>query len=162
MPRFTILKFPTRKGRLRGFTLVEAMVIVVILGVLAAIAYPSYLNQVRKSKRVVAKSALLDAANRQERLFFERRAYGSDMTELGYETLMVSFDRNSAPTTVSGEAVYTVSVETINGSGCGVAPCYKLRAVPQGDQAKDACGTFTLTSSNARGVSTSTPVSQCW
>ena len=61
------------KSQTRGFTLIELMIAVAILGIIAAIAYPSYLDQVRKSKRSDAQSALLQAANRQERFLNESR-----------------------------------------------------------------------------------------
>jgi len=145
----------------------EALITVVIIAILATIAYPSYVNQVRKSKRTVAKSALLDSANRQEQYYFDHKQYADAMNKLaGYSsaTPPILFDKDSAVTTDSAEAVYAVSVAAVDSSACGTAPCFKLQAAPQHDQANDACGTFTITSGNARGVnnSTSTPASECW
>jgi type IV pilus assembly protein PilE len=139
-----------------------------VVALLAAIAYPSYVGQIRKSKRAVAKSALLDTANRQEQFFFDNRAYADAMNKLrgytGSASTTILFDKSSTPTTVSGDALYAVSVAAVDNATCGSAPCFKLQAVPQNDQTNDACGTFTITSSNARDVSntTSTPASQCW
>jgi type IV pilus assembly protein PilE len=154
-------------ARPRGVTLIELVVVMTVVALLAAIAYPSYVGQIRKSKRAVAKSILLDAANRQEQYFFDNRAYADAMNKLtGYTSLIppILFDKDSTPTTVSADALYAVSVAAVDGAACGAAPCFKLQAVPQNDQANDACGTFTITSSNARAVSntTSTPASQCW
>jgi len=155
------------KPRQKGITLLELITVITIIGILASIAYPSYLNQIRKSKRAVAMSALLDTANRQEQYFFDNRVYADAMNKLtGYTSLMppILFDKDSSPTTVGGDALYAVSVAAVDVAACGTAPCFKLQAVPQNDQANDACGTFTITSSNARDVSntTSTPASQCW
>ena len=58
-----------------GFTLIELMITVAVVGILAAIAYPSYQDSIRKSRRADAKSALLDAAHRQERFFTENNQY---------------------------------------------------------------------------------------
>ena len=58
-----------------GFTLIELMITVAVVGILAAIAYPSYQDSVRKARRADAKSALLDAAQRQERFFTENNQY---------------------------------------------------------------------------------------
>jgi len=145
------------------------MVVVVIIAILAAIAYPSYIDQMRKSKRGAAKSALLDLSNRQEQYFFTNKAYANAVNMLpGYTaaTDPLLFDKNSAYTTVNADAVYAVSVATIddNPTSCGGAPCFQLQAVPQNDQQNDVCGTFTLTSSNKRDVSNAagTPASACW
>lgn len=60
-----------------GFTLIELMIVVAVIGILAAIAYPSYQDSIRKARRADAKSALLDAAQRQERFFTENNQYTS-------------------------------------------------------------------------------------
>ena len=160
--------FTLRHTRPNGVTLMELVAVMAIIALLAAIAYPSYVGQIRKSRRAVAKSVLLDTANRQEQYFFDNRAYADAMNKLtGYTSsasITILFDKNNIPTTVSGDALYAVSVAAVDVAACGAAPCFKLQAVPQNDQANDACGTFTITSSNARDVSntTSTPASQCW
>ena len=67
-----------------GFTLIELMIVVAIVGVLAAVAYPSYKRSVEKSRRAEGKALVLDAANRQERRFGDTNKYTDDMTKLGY------------------------------------------------------------------------------
>ena len=61
--------------RTSGFTLIEVMIVVAIVGVLAAVAYPSYLNQVRKSNRSAAQQFMLDAAVREQQLLLDQRGY---------------------------------------------------------------------------------------
>lgn len=146
-----------------GLTLVELLIALTIIGILAAIAYPSYLDQVRKSRRAVAKSALLDAANREEQYFFSKRSYAS-LTDLGYTTTY--FGKDGSPTS-EADAVYQLSAMTVNESPgtCGTAlpPCFQLSATPWHDQINDACNTFTLASDNVRDVSGgSASASECW
>src|SRR5271154_126450 len=69
-----------------GFTLVELMVTVAIVTILATIAVASYTSQIQKSRRTEAKSALLDLAGREERLFSTSNTYSSDEAALGYAT----------------------------------------------------------------------------
>lgn len=68
----------------QGFTLIELMITVAIVGILAAIAYPSYTAQVQKSRRADAQVALQEIAQRQEAYFLRNRSYAKDVTQLGY------------------------------------------------------------------------------
>lgn len=68
-----------------GFTLIELMVVVVIATILLAIAIPSYMSQVRQSRRTEAKTAILDLAGREERfLSTNPQSYSSVAAQLGY------------------------------------------------------------------------------
>jgi type IV pilus assembly protein PilE len=75
-----------RAQAMSGFTLVELMIVVVVLTMLAAIAIPSYSNQIRKSRRSEAKSALLDLAGREERYMATNGTYTSTPSNLGYSS----------------------------------------------------------------------------
>ena len=118
---------------LRGFTLIELMVVVVIATILVALAVPSYMSQVRRSRRVEAKTALLDLAGREERYFstsVNAANYSQTATDLGYP------NPPGFPTTV-GSGYYTVAVCAIGPGMCAAgkyssqtAPGFEIDAYP--------------------------------
>ena len=138
-----------------GFTLVELMIVIVIASTLLAIAIPSYIDKVRKSRRVEARTALLDLAGREERFFNTNNTYSSTASDLGYGT-------GAFPMAV-GSSYYTVSVAFTNYVVVppAIAPTYTITATAINDQLKDTqCKTFTLTSA---GLQTSAPnTTACW
>lgn len=141
----TLIKFaPTKQ---RGFTLIELMIVVVIIGILAAIGYPSYRNYVLRSNRTEGYAALTDAATRQERFFSNNNSYTADMTNL-------NFDAN--PYITNQNQFYSVAVDAPT-AGCPIASCFSITATAQGRQADDTgCPTLTLNSQGTR-----TPA-DCW
>lgn len=70
-------------NKLKGYTIVELMIAVAIVGVLAGIVYPSYTDGVKRSRRAEAMTTLMMVANRQEQYYADNRTYTTDMTELG-------------------------------------------------------------------------------
>jgi type IV pilus assembly protein PilE len=71
----TMQKINFSRDACRGFTLIEMMIVVAIVGILAAIAYPSYISQIEKGKRAECRSGLLKAMQQQERYFTQRNTY---------------------------------------------------------------------------------------
>ena len=63
------------RNKFKGFTLIELMVVVIIIGILSAIAYPSYLDSVRKTRRADAQGALMQLNNAMERVFTQNNTY---------------------------------------------------------------------------------------
>ena len=59
----------------KGFTLIELLVVIIILGILIAVAYPSYRDYVTRARRSDGQAALLDLANRMERYYSEQNNY---------------------------------------------------------------------------------------
>jgi type IV pilus assembly protein PilE len=122
-----------------GFTLIELMVTVVVAAILFSIAIPSYLNQIRESRRTEAKTALLDLAGREETLFSTQNLYSTSPTTVGYTGA-------SFPVTV-GSGYYTVNVQVPNPAAPATQPSFLLTATPVAgtSQANDAaCQSFSV------------------
>jgi type IV pilus assembly protein PilE len=96
----------------KGFTLVELMIAVAIVGILAGIAYPSYQDSVRASRRADAKGALLGFANAMERHFTENNTYRRTATG-GGDTGTPAIFSGTSP--VDGGTAYTLQATPING-----------------------------------------------
>jgi len=152
------------KHRSLGFTLIELMVTVGIVTILATIAVTSYSSQVQKSRRTEAKSALLDLAGREERLFSTTNTYSNVEAYLGYAASGTTVMTNMP----FGNGYYTltaVSPDAVNQPG--VANSYLLTAIPVAgtSQANDTtCGSFTLNQLGVQGVTgtaAATP-GTCW
>lgn len=146
-------------ARLRGFTLVELMVTVLVASILFAIAIPTYTNQVQKSRRTDARSALLDLAGREERFFSVATNYTATATQLGYAAFGQPI----------GSGYYQLTVASPDTSLTGLAatsPSFLATATAIGGQAKDTvCATMTVDhlgqhkSKDSSGADSSTT---CW
>lgn len=133
-------------GKNSGFTLIELMIVVVIIGVLAAIAYPSYQQYTVKSKRSDAYTALTDAATDQEKFYSQNLRFASSMEALN------ALHNDLSVTRTSPEGYYAIT--TTGGT------TYNLTATAQGTQASadTDCLTITLNSAGQKSGTTSS----CW
>jgi type IV pilus assembly protein PilE len=129
----------------RGFTLIELMITVVIIGILAAIAYPSYQEQVRKSRRADGKAMLMETAQQLERCYTRFAAYNN-----GGCGVVLPVD--------SSEGFYAISAGNLTASA------FTLNATPQGEQANDAkCGVLRLTNTGLQGSQgADSDANECW
>jgi len=131
-----------RTQRRAGFTLIELMITVAIVGILASIAYPSYQNHVRKGARASAQAAMLQIADRQSQYLLDARNFAVGPGALAALNVTV-------PTDVTVK--YTVTVKAADGTDTpSTPPSYTIRATPVsgGQQAQD--GELTLTHTGAK------------
>jgi len=152
-----------------GFTLMELMITVAIIGILAAITIPSYTKYVQKTKRTDAKVELMKIAQMQESYFVQNMSYANSLTQLGFTADNMASENNE----------YSISIGSITPNPCtgtSVTACQQFRvdAVPTSvSQVKDEeCIRFTLSNTGLKGASTgptgspvagtSAQIKQCW
>jgi type IV pilus assembly protein PilE len=144
--------------RVRGFTLIELMVTLVVASILISIAVPAYQTQVRKSRRTEARNALMDLASREERYYAVNNAYTN-------QALQLSYGKDNTPITnlSIGSGYYTVTVTANAGDPTATPPTrstFTMTATAAGAQLKDtACQMFTV---DDTGTQSSTPSTDCW
>jgi type IV pilus assembly protein PilE len=146
------------RSALRGFTLIELMITVAVLAILATIAATSYTSQIHKSRRTDARSAVLDLAGREEKLFSTTNAYTNDAVVLGYATVATAWPINI------GSAYYSVTVTSPDLlQPVATQPNYLITATAINSQATDAqCTSLSVDQTGKQSnAGTATP-STCW
>jgi len=129
---------------MRGITLLELMIVVVIVGILAAIAYPNYREFVARAKRNEARAALLQIATNQERFYLQNGTFTSNMNQLGF----------SADPFVTDSGSYSVQVNAADASNFTATATFLL-----GGSEAGKCLTYQI---DGRGTRTSAPDANCW
>src|SRR6476661_8037794 len=120
------------RNRTRGFTLLEVMIVVVIVGVLAAIALPAYQSQVRKSNRSAAQQFMQDVATKEQQIMMDRRSYVAVAATADFGNSPSASPPGvgvAAPGTTTGKYDFSVAVTT------GPPPTFTITATAINGQA---------------------------
>lgn len=133
------------RKNMQGVTLMELMIVVVILSIMTAIAYPSYRQYVAKAKRNEAKAALLQIATRQESFYLQNNTYTTNMTQLGF---------GAATNVVTSTGTYVVNVTAANANTFAASAVYQ-----NVDAEAGKCATFSIDGAGTKG---SAPYGDCW
>jgi type IV pilus assembly protein PilE len=123
-------------GKQQGFSLIELMIAVAIIGLLAAVAYPSYQDQVRKGNRAAAQAFMMEVSQAQQNHLMNNRSYATSLTALGVST----------PSDVS--SYYTVGTNL--GVSAGPPPTFTLQLDPISGTIQAVDGSLCITNAGAR------------
>ena len=144
----------------KGFTLVELMIVIAIVGILVAVAYPSYQEHTRKSRRGNCAGELAPLANAMERHFTLNGSYSAPNPTLGNaagDIFPATCPRDNAG--VAGAlAFYNFAITNVTPSTFTI----QASPIPGGPQDGDKCGNLTLTQAGLKGNSAGLPLSDCW
>lgn len=124
------------RARFSGFTLIEMMIVIAIVGILASIAYPNYLESVRRANRAECEGVVVSLANVLERRFSATSSYAGGMP--------AGFGQCPAD---GGVARYNLAVNVPAGGAT-----FTITATRSGAQVPDRCGDLTLTNTGLKGI----------
>jgi len=131
--------------RSKGFTLIEIMIVVAIIGILTAVAMPAYTGYIARANRADARTQLIQASLFMQRFYSANDSYQQDRAGTAVLTAMPTNLKNSP---ADGTALYTLSIPTATDTDFSL----RMQLVVSGKMASDKCGAFTLTATGVKGV----------
>ena len=151
----------SKKNLQRGFTMMELLIVITIIGILAAIAYPSYVSSIAKGKRAEARGELLEVAQYMQRFYSQNDRYDQTNAATPVATTIPAALAVVPKGAAAGSQNYDISFVANSLTATG----FQLQAVPVNSQAGDMCGTLLLNSVGQKGVSGATSsqtAATCW
>jgi type IV pilus assembly protein PilE len=154
-------RYRTSTAGCAGFTLIELLIVIVVLGILTAVAVPTYQAHTARANRAEAKAALMQAAQLMERNYSTANCYNyrtpatcADQAGAAGTTMTIAMQVPAGP---AAAARYNIALSAVNRS------TFTLRATRAGTMANDPCGDFTLTHTGAQGLIGNTlSAAECW
>lgn len=149
-----------RRKSTSGFTLIELLITVTVLGILAAVAVPSYQNYLNQARRADAKAVLMEAAQVLERTYTANNCYNwggaACDADAATATGLLGTLQRSPKNSTAGKQFYDISLSAIARS------TFTLQAVPKSGNAmaSDSCGTYTINNAGVQGAGGS--IAECW
>ncbi|MEI6894894.1 MAG: type IV pilin protein [Colwellia sp.] len=139
------VKKSVKLNKATGFTLIELMIVTAIIGILAAVAYPSYTEFLARSHRTEALRELVRLANLQEQLFVDSRAYTISMADLGVDVdtngnYITSNTLYKISTSVAG-STFILTAKAQNGQETNDAACKEMKITDTGNKTPLSCWT---------------------
>jgi len=136
-------------NKMRGFTLIELMIVVALIGIIVAFGYPSYRDQVIKSRRAEGMGELLELADRLERYYSDKGTYvGATLGNANTDIYPSVTKKQNYALAIDGSKTDDIK--------------FSITATPQGNQTADKCGTFILNSDGTKSITGSVDVDECW
>lgn len=160
-------KIQIRIRRQSGYSLIELLLVVTIVAALAAIALPSYRDNVLRSNRSVAQAGLMELVNRQTHFHLNNKTYTADLNNLGYpagrvfglngKSVIVLDDQLSPVDSSDTSRIYLIQIDS------AATNTLTASAIPQQFQANDIeCGTFSIDQTGAQTISGTGTIADCW
>ena len=130
------------RKHMRGVTLIELMIVVVVVSILAAVAYPNYQEFTARAKRNEARAALLRLATSQERFYLNNNTFTATLSDVGFAS------------SITETGYYQLAITSATASNFTATATYR-----HGGKEATKCLTFTI---DGRGGKTSSPDTDCW